>query len=460
MSKAEPNLEQLDKEALIELVQLLLGRVKTLEQQVEKLKDGSKSEKKVKKTAENSSIPASQTQKSNRAEKPKAKRGPKFGHVGKSRERAEPDEIIECRLDFCRACGHNLEEAKHWFIGRHQVIDIPPIKPIVREAHRYRVICPCCKKQQTADYVSGFEKGRKFGANLEGLVVYLHSAHPLSYERVQRQLKDICGLSMSLGAVQNVVNRAQSKVEQAAQVIREQLKQAPVVGSDETGARVDGSNHWQWVFQTPAWVYHVIRSSRSADIIREVMADAQVEVWVSDVLSSQMCHPAPQYQICLAHQVRDLQYEIDNHACQWAKQVQTLLYQSMKLKQACDQYEAPDFQKKVAECEQELDRLLAIYPQYADSERLRHRFVKHRAALLLFLHRADVPPTNNASEQALRNSVIYRKVTGGFRSDWGAQFYANVISILETARRQGRDIFQTLIAILRGQSVFSNSLSA
>jgi transposase len=460
MSKTEPRLEQLDKADLIELVKLLSGRVRTLERRLEQLMDQPKVGKKVKKTPENSSIPSSQAQKGNIEKKPQAKRGPKWGHVGKSRQRVEPDEIIECRLDVCGDCGHNLEEAKHWFVGRHQVIDIAPIKPIVREARRYRVICPCCKKQQTADYGEGFEKGRKFGSNLESLSLYLHYAHPLSYKRVRDLLQEICGLSISNGAVQNLVSRAQAKVGQAAKRIHEQIKQAPVVGSDETGARVDGINHWQWVFQTPDWVYNVIKPSRSADILHAVMDDAQVEVWVSDVLSSQMCHPAQAYQICLAHQVRDLQYEIDNRDCQWAKDVQKLFYQSMKLKQNCLKHDVACFQKKVENYESKLDQLLEIYPHHADSERLRHRFVKHRDALLLFLHREDVPATNNASEQALRNSVIYRKVTGGFRSDWGAELYANVISILETARRQGRDIFQTLVAILRGQAVFANPLSA
>ena len=73
----------------------------------------------------------------------------------------------------------------------------------------------------------------------------------------------------------------------------------------------------------------------------------------------------------------------------------------------------------------------------------------------MFLERDDVPPTNNASEQALRNSVIYRKVTGGFRTQWGAQLYATVISILETARRQGLDLFQVLASVLAGQPAFS-----
>jgi transposase len=104
------------------------------------------------------------------------------------------------------------------------------------------------------------------------------------------------------------------------------------------------------------------------------MGDRRPEVWVSDLCKSQLCHPTSQYQICLAHQVRDLQYEVDTHHCQ-----------------------RQDY-------ETQLDQMLDIAPHYAGSENLRGCFVQPRPALLLFLHRDDVPPTNNASEQALRNS--------------------------------------------------------
>ena len=284
--------------------------------------------------------------------------------------------------------------------------------------------------------------------------------HPLGYGRVQRVLKDICGLTISSGAVVNMAQRAQGAVEQAAEDIRTQIRGAAVVGSDETSARVDGVTYWQWVFQTPEWVYNVIQATRSAQVIADVMDAAQPQVWVSDLFSSQLLNPATDYQICLAHQVRDLQYAIDMQQCQWAEDVQNLLHKSMALNQQRASYAPHAFEKEVRDCESQLDQLLEVYPNNSDGERLRHRFVKHRQAILLFLHRDDVPPTNNASEQALRNSVIYRKVTGGFRSDWGAQLYANVISILETARRQGRDIFQTLVDILHGRIVFPPPVSA
>jgi transposase len=300
------DLEELNKEQLIELVKLLLARVSTLDKRMAGQK--KRMEKSVKKTSHNSSVPPSQDQKADHSKKDKAKRGAKQGHVGKSRQRVNPDEIVEFRVLECEQCGQDLSQRLQWLVGRRQVIDLPSARPIVREGLCYQATCPKCQCQQTATYGDGYEKGRMFGSNLEQVVLYLHYAHPLSYGRVQRILFDLYGLTISSGALVNVVKRTKGHLKRGADAIHRQLIQSPVIGSDETTARVDGVKYWQWVFQTPQLAYHVIRPTREAQVLRDVMEDVQPEVWVSDVFSSQMCHPASDYQICLAHQVRDLQY--------------------------------------------------------------------------------------------------------------------------------------------------------
>ncbi|MDQ7034495.1 MAG: IS66 family transposase [Anaerolineae bacterium] len=403
-------LEQLNKERLIDDYLLLEKRLETLERQMGELKRalGIKPVK----TSKNSSVPPSQEQKVNRNGQKKAKRGAKKGHRGTSRPRREPDEIIECRVSQCQACGTDLSDLLQHVAARHQVLDIPPLQAIVREVVRYGRYCPCCQKYQRAEAPQGFERGRVVGQNLEHLVLYLHYAHPLSYERVARILSEVYGLQLGQGSLVNIVKRARNRLKQAADLVHEQIKQAPVVGSDETGARVDGRTYWQWVFQTPKLAYYVIQPSRSAQVIADVMDDAQTEVWISDVFSSQMCHSAQEYQICLAHQLRDLQYLIDSHQCQWADQMQTLLRRAIHLHKLRDKLSKKRFELFAQAYNWRLGKLLAQSPPSEDSQRLWRRFHKHREALLLFLKRSDVAPTNNASEQALRNSVIYRKVTG------------------------------------------------
>jgi transposase len=453
MKQRREPLEHIDRAALIEGYLLLEDRVRSLEKQVNDWRQLLTS--RLAKTPANSSLPSGQSPKANKKSQAQAKRDPKPGHVGKSRERQEPDEVIECRVAWCKQCGEDLSLLPQHRVGRHQIIDLPPIRPVVREVVRDGRCCPHCGTYQRATPPAGFERGRGVGQPLEQVVLYLHYAHPLSYQRVQQILEDLCGIQLSEGALVNRVERAKERLQQGADVIHEQIQQAAVVGSDETGVRLAGVNGWQGVFQTPRLVYYVMRPSRSAQGLRDVMTDAQPEVWVSDVLSSQMGHPAHQYPICLAHQVRDVQYEIDAQHCSWATALQSLLYQAMHLGKRRSSLSQQAYEQQVADIEQQMDALLKTYPKHKGSQRLWRRYRQHRASVFLFLHRADVPPTNNASEQALRNSVIYRKVTGGFRTTWGAELYANLMSILETARRQGRATFDTLSMIFARQPTFS-----
>jgi transposase len=450
-------LQELNKEQLIDGYLLLVDRVHSLEKQVRDLRqllEGTVGEVPPK-TPKNSSIASGQSRKADKRGKSQAKRGPKAGHVGNSRQRREPDEVSECRVGLCSVCGLDLSCLPQHEAGRHQVTDIPPMRPMIREVVRYGRYCPDCGTCQRASAPAGFETGRVFGPRLERLVVYLHHAHPLSYQRVQHILQDVCGLTVSQGTLVNVVKRSESHLHHAADGILEALRTTAVIGSDETGARVDGQAQWQWVFQTPDWVYHLIHPRRKGDVVRQTMGEATPQVWVSDLGSAQLQHPAQHFQLCLAHQVRDLQYCIDAHRCAWAYQLQSLLYRAMRLGKHRNTLPEAHFVRQTIVIETRLNHLMQTYPPHPDSQNLWRRYRKYAVNLLVFLQRDAVPPTNNASEQALRNSVIYRKVTGGFCTQWGATLYPAVISILETARRQRLNLFDTLDVILSGQPVFS-----
>jgi transposase len=458
MKKRREALQKLGHSELVEHTLLLEGRVRVLEQQLRQLKATVKdsAEAKVAKNSDNSSIPSSQSQKAAIVRKPQAKRGAKLGHLGSSRHRAEADEVISCRVGTCSNCGQNLSQEQQKLLGKRQILELPPIQPLVREAWSYGLTCPCCGTANQAAYPQGFEKGRMLGAQLEAAIVYLHHAHPLSYERVQRIFEELFSLKLSLGTLANVVKRSTESLAQAAQAIRQQVKQSLVIGCDETGLRVEGRNQWQWVFQTPAWVYMKIHPRRAAVVIEQVLEAAKPEVWLSDLAGAQLKHPAQQHQLCLAHQVRDLQFALDCQPCLWAYRLQALFYKAMRLVKHRRTLAKEHYQAQVQAIERCFAALLEEIPKSKESQRLRRRYRKHQAGLFVFLHREDVPATNNASEQALRNSVIYRKVTGGFRTQAGAHLYANLISVLETARRQQRPLFATLIAILAGQSIFGS----
>jgi transposase len=335
-------------------------------------------------------------------------------------------------------------------VGTSQVVELPPVQPVVLEAWRYAAPCPHCKATTTAPYPPGFEPTRVFGPHLEAVWTYFHEQHHVSYARLARIGRDLWHLGISQGALANALRRGAHGLRPQAEAIRAAVRASPHIGSDETSARVDGRTHWQWVFQTPTASYHVIVPRRNGAVVQEFLGDAVPETWVSDLWKPQLGAPAARHQICLAHQLRELQYIVDREQSAWAQDCQALFRLAIHRAHQRDQGElwAAAYQAAVRKLEADCDALLAKPVEGAEASRLWVRFREHREHLFVFLYDPAVPPTNNASEQALRHSVVHRKVTGGFRSDWGAEAHAIVTSVLDTARKRGDDLLTTLHAAL------------
>lgn len=446
------DLEQLDHAALVELALRLQDRVAALEG-----RGGDPPPVPPEKTPQNSSLPPSKGWKRSLRPPPRGgPLGPKPGHLGTSRWRAEPDQVLPCRPTTC-ACGADLTAVPHRPIGRHQITELPPLRAVVLEAQRSAATCPACGTTTVAAEPAGFERGRVFGPRLAAALSYLHQQHHVSYQRLNHLTETLFGLHLSQGALAHHLAHVAERLLPAAEAIKEQVRTSAVIGSDETGARVQGRMQWQWVFQTPDASYHTIVPTRSATVLADVLGDAVPDVWTSDLYPGQLTHPAKRCQICLAHQLRDLQYARDcgdRARPEWrqaafSEPMQALFRAAIHLANRRDRgevtLEGAAYQDAVTRIQRRCDRLLHLKRVAPAGQKLQARYRKHRQRLFVFLDDPRVPPTNNASEQALRPSVIHRKVSGGFRSAWGADAHATVATVLQTARKQGRDLFAALL---------------
>src|SRR3954463_8416066 len=404
------------------------------------------------KTPENSSVPPSRGQKANRVAGRRRKPGPKRGHVGVSRVRSTPDVVIECRPSACAGCGEALPQTGGRRGGRSQVVELPPVVPVVIEGWQYATTCASCGVETTGTYPAGLEPRRTFGPGIEALLSYLHERHHVGYERLVEVCRDVFGLAISQGGVENALHRRVERARPTYAAIREQVRGSPVINSDETSARVAGRNHWQWVFQTPEASYHVIVPSRGGEVIDAFLAGAEPEVWGSDLWAPQILTQATEHQICLSHQERDLTFAVEadtGEARLWAIELRHVFGRAIRLHHERAQVTTETFVRRRLLIENATDRL--VFDRYVapktEAARLQQRYRTHRDSLYVFLERDDVEPTNNASEQDLRPSVIHRKVIGGFRSAWGAETSAIRTSILATARKQGRNLLDAFRSV-------------
>lgn len=442
---ATPPAVQTVVRTLLETLQQQQSRLHALQQRVEDL------ERRLNQNSGNSSQPPSRDQKPNRPTPARSPhRGAKPGHPKAMRPFCEtPDQVIEASVTTCAHCQSDLRTVLPHRVVRRQVTELPILRPVIIETRQQEVRCPQCHTVQRGTLPSGLEADRVFGPRLEATVVYLQHQQHLSYERTTHALHDLFGVDVSEGGQACIIERAGVAAAPIAETLRQQVQASPVIASDETGARVDGRTLWEWVFVTAEVIYHVIHPKRTVMVIQQVMGTVRAEVWLCDCWKPQLQAPSARFQLCLAHQLRNLQGLIEQRPhLRWAQEMQNLLRAAIHLGKRRTQLTVRGFQRRRTQLQHRLDALLQRRIRTRPAYALWYRFRKYRDALLLFLYDERVPFHNSACERALRPSVIHRKVTGGFRSLWGAQAYAAVASVIDTAKLHDQNVFDVLVHLM------------
>jgi len=307
---------------------------------------------------------------------------------------------------------------------------------VVTRVEHYAGRCRCCGGTTLAPVPQGLEPGTPFSVSIVALAMYLRFVHAISYRRLSRLLGELFGLGISEGALHAAFRRGKPAFDADVASILARLRRARVVCSDETSVRIDGRTCWNWVFQNSEVVIHVIRRSRGAGVVAEVLDGHRPALWVSDLYGAQQGH-AEAWQICLAHQLRDCTYAIEAGDAMFAPRMKALLLRAVVLARRSRDLAPSTRREYRRRLECALDAVMALSPIHRDGQRLRKRYGKLRSHLFTFLDHPEVPADNNGSERELRPTATYRKVTGGFRSTWGADLFAGVRSVIGTAARRG-----------------------
>ncbi len=286
-----------------------------------------------------------------------------------------------------------------------------------------------------------------------GISASSRATQAVSFVRLARLIAEVFGLSISEGGVAKILARAQTRLVAAADTIAAAVRARPVVGSDETSARVGGKTWWQWVLLSSMPIYHVIADSRSASVVTKFLKGAPSEIWVADRYGGQLGHGGLR-QICLAHLLRGTTYVIEAGDTAFAPAFKLVLLRSVAILGSSPRIKrwATLKDSTLAQYHAGLDRrpgklLSRPEPKQDAARRLFRAMRRDRADLFRFITRRDVPYTNNACERALRPSVIFRKVTNCFRVEWGAKVYAAAAaSVIATGRLHGMSALEALSA--------------
>lgn len=450
------SLDTTDKDALIAA---LLARVEQLERELTALQAANAALREENtglrekleqppKTPGNSSKPPSTGHKRNGEGKAKAK---SKAHSGAHRPlHPNPTQRREVFAERCPHCQADVSGVLQEALHAYDRIEIPVIVPAVTRVTLHGGVCPCCAGRFKASPPRGLEPGSPFGPNLRAFVLYLRFGQAIPFARLERLLFDLFGLEISEGALANLLQDSAPAFEAQTSRIRQHLLAGTALQSDETSVRVGNKTFWTWVFHHEDSACFVIRPSRGKAVVAEFLGEVRPEFWVSDRLAAQMNWATKGHQACLAHLLRDIQYAIDNGDDDFAPGLMALLKRAIRIGRRRRHLADATLLAYHSRLESKLDELLKIVPATKAGLKLQRIIKRFRQNLFVFITQRDIPPTNNGSEQALRPCVVFRKVTNCFRSRWGADLYADVRSVLETARRRGLGILDALRLTLEG----------
>jgi transposase len=455
-----------DPEAVVKSFESLLSKIEALEERIRQL------EAQLKQDSHNSHKPPSSDglKRITKSARPKSNRSPgaQPGHEGTTLKMvARPDRVVRHQVVECRSCGRSLKRIQAQSYRRRQVFDIPEPRMEVTEHECEVKECPRCGTTTTASFPAEVTKAAQYGKTIKSIGTYLMQYQLLPSERTQAALADLFGCSVAEGTLFNWAKELHSNVEEPERKIKEQVAQAPVIHTDETGLFCEQKLQWLHVVSTPELTYyrvHPKRGKKAMDAIG-ILPDFTGKA-IHDSWKPYFTYDC-EHGLCNGHLIRELSFAYEQDQQRWAKKFSKLLLRiDRKVEDARCQNKASLPSRTLRHFEHQYERLLAhglrSNPRQRGSPHRRgrkkqtktrnllERLQKYRPAVLAFMYDFRVPFTNNQAERDLRMTKVKQKISGTFRSQRGAEIFCRIRGYISTARKNGISAFDAVSRAFTG----------
>ncbi len=439
------------------VVRLLLERNARLEVRIAELEaEVADLKARLAKNSQNSSLPPSSghphAKPSKQSIRKAKRRGGQPGHPKHERALIPSEEcqaVVPCVPAECRNCHRELTGVDAEPV-RHQVWELPEIKPIVTEYQRHRLRC-ACGVSTCGVLPSGVPTGTA-GPQLIAFTGLLMACFRQSKRRAAEFLGLILNQPASASWMVLLQNRCAEAVKPAYDELARHLPTQTVMNIDESPTKEGQAKAWVWTFVAATFTFFACRTSRGADVLRGLLGEGYRGIIYCD--RARMYWQFGRLQWCWAHLKRDFQAWIDDPCRTRQRLGRDLMRETKKLFAVWHRVRDgtmthSQFQLEVQPIRLAIDALLLR--GYCDG--LTHNVCKelweYRERLWTFVEVEGVEPTNNAAERALRPAVIWRKLSFGTQSSNGSRFVERMLSVIETSRRQGRNVYAWLTVAVR-----------
>ena len=414
-------------------------------------------------TPQNSSLPPSTVHPHARLKlvRPKVPRGGKRrkqgaqpGHSRHTRPLVPPeacDRIVDLRPKRCRKCAGKLTGSDPDPL-RHQVIELPPIKPTIHEYRRHRLTCRC-GESTCGELPAGVPAGQ-CGPRLAAFCGLLMGHFRQSRRRAASFLADMLNVPCSTGWTVKLQNLVSAALARPYEELRGELQKHPQLFVDESPTKEKKRKAWLWVAVAPLLAVFGIFRSRKRVELKALIGDYAGIIINCD--RAKMYFDGDRLQWCWAHLKRDIQKLIDSPDHQVKRLGHDLRRQQRLLFEWWEKHKSGEitwqaFQTGVQPVRDEFNSLV-VRGCFSGNSRLTglcDELDRHRDWLWTFTEVEGIEPTNNAAERALRPAVIQRKLSFGTQSAAGSRFLERLLTVSETCRLQKRSPYQYLVSLMQ-----------
>lgn len=374
--------------------------------------------------------------------------GGQTGHKGIGRKLPEKiDKGFYIFANNCPDCHGYLTRTNS--VTMHTVEDIPEPQMLKTAVTKYtieRQWCSKCRKEVTAIPYGVIPKSR-LGINLIIQILVWKYACRLPFTTITQLFKTTYGVVISEGGIVKILSRTRKWFGPSYADILKQIRASPVKHADETGWRINGINSWLWAFLTGSEAYYTIEETRGKGVPDKILANSRLtDVLVRDDYKGYEKLPL-NHQSCWAHLLRKSHEAISQPAA--GGEVKSLHKELEELFKQLAAIVASSFDQKKRELvygyfSEKINAIMSRKYVTGDAVKIQTRIINQNKNLLTALLYENVPLTNNLAERVIRPMVVTRKISGGSRSDSGAEIHAVNMSIIQTIKMRNQPLIPTL----------------
>jgi transposase len=448
-----------EKQVMAEQIKQLQQQMTELQTEIERLQE------RVGKNSQNSSKPPSSDPPDMQAKPSRDQKGRKAGgqpgHRGQGRK-LKPlecvDHVIIQKPTECKECGALLMGADVQ-PRRHQVIEVPRVKPEVTEYQLHTLTCLACGCQNKTEWPSNMPSG-SFGPRTQATLGYLSGRFGISKRDIQEIMGTIFRTDISLGSVPAQESCLSTVLEKPVGEVYAYVQKQPTINLDETSWHELNKKIWLWVGSTSQVTAFRLFKTRGSKGAKQLLGTNYEGIVGSDRYSAYNWIDPEKRQICWAHLKRDFQALVDRGG--ESKTIGRLLL--AEIRQFFNLWHRirdgtlsrSDFQVAMQLVQKDVHCLLQIgtHVEHQKTRKTCKNILKVEPALWTFVMQDGVEPTNNAAERALRRGVIWRRRSFGTQSAQGSRFVERILTVVISLRQQNRDVLDFLTyACTPGQPV-------